>query len=203
MDTTNTKEKIKRAGLKEFALHGFEGARVDRIAMKAKVNKAMIYYHFKSKENLYESLLADVYQTIFPNIIEKIPKEKNPDEQLETIIVEFINFIRRVDQDFVKMMLRELSSGGKYFKKIMFPSVLLPLINFVGNLFSDGMARGIFRDVNPQYTLLQTFGAIVFFNALRFVLADVPAIGALFQEESFEEYGKNLLSILKSGILNR
>ncbi len=34
----------------EFADNGFHGARIDSIARKAKVNKAMIYYHFKGKE---------------------------------------------------------------------------------------------------------------------------------------------------------
>lgn len=204
MESLNTtEEKIKTAALKEFALHGFEGARVDRIAQKARVNKAMIYYHYKSKENLYESILAEVFQTIVPNIIDAIPREKSPDEKIELIISGFINFIQDVDQDFVKMMLRELSSGGKYFKKLMLPGVILPIMSYVDGLFADGIRQGIFKEANPHYTFIQTFGSILFFNAMRIVLADTSVGRELFQKNYFEEYKINMITILKTGILKR
>jgi len=51
-----TKEKILGAALHEFSVHGLAGARVDEIAKSAGVNKAMIYYHFESKEALFNEL---------------------------------------------------------------------------------------------------------------------------------------------------
>ena len=46
----------------EFAARGFAGASVDRIAGAARVNKAMIYYHFKSKAALYREILRDMFE---------------------------------------------------------------------------------------------------------------------------------------------
>jgi TetR/AcrR family transcriptional regulator len=197
----STEEKIKRAALKEFALHGFEGARIDRIARKAGVNKAMIYYHFKGKESLYESILSTMYDMIVQRVINKIPKEKDPHEQLETIISDFIDLIKELDQDFVKMMLRELSSGGKYFKKLMLPKVILPMLKIVQDIFADGIKRGIFRDVIPSITFIQIVGLIVFSNLLRITLADTDVGKALFPHDFFDTFRINLLSILRSGIL--
>ena len=51
-----TKEKILAAALDEFAAKGFAGTRVDQIARAAGVNKAMIYYHFAGKEDLFNEL---------------------------------------------------------------------------------------------------------------------------------------------------
>jgi AcrR family transcriptional regulator len=51
-----TKNKIMQAALDEFALKGFAGTRVDQIAQTAGVNKAMIYYHFSGKEELFNEL---------------------------------------------------------------------------------------------------------------------------------------------------
>jgi TetR/AcrR family transcriptional regulator len=48
-----TREKILASARKEFSEKGLNGARVDRIAGASGVNKAMIYYHFGSKEALY------------------------------------------------------------------------------------------------------------------------------------------------------
>ena len=201
MEAVSTEEKIKKAAVREFALYGFEGARVDRIAQKAKINKAMIYYHYKGKENLYEAVLSDVLKTVFLRVTEKISDEKSPYEQMELIINEYIEFIKTVDQDFVKMMLRELSSGGKYFKKLMLPGVVLPMMKIVQEILSDGMKRSIFKEINPQYTFLQTIGSILFFNALRITLQDTDIGKLLFPEDAFDKFKINLLGILKTGIL--
>lgn len=53
----DSKEKILEAARAEFSERGFDGARVDSIAKRAEVNKALIYYYFKSKEELLQELL--------------------------------------------------------------------------------------------------------------------------------------------------
>src|SRR4030042_708618 len=201
MEAMSTEEKIKKAALREFGLYGFEGARVDRIAQKAKINKAMIYYHFKGKENLYEAILSDAFKTVFLRITGSISKENRPDEQLESIIGEFIDFIRTVDQDFVKMMLRELSSGGKYFKKLMLPGVIIPVMKIVQEIISSGIKQGIFKEIPPHYTFLQALGSIIFFNALRVTLQDTDVGKSLFPDDAFDKFKMNLLGILKTGIM--
>ncbi len=57
---------IEGAATKEFAEFGYHGARVDRIARLAGVNKQLIYYYFGSKRSLYEhtlSLAAEGFRT--------------------------------------------------------------------------------------------------------------------------------------------
>jgi len=201
MEAISTEEKIKKSALREFALNGFEGARVDRIAQKAKINKAMIYYHYKSKENLYESVLSDVFKTIFLKLTSTLSNEKSPDEQLNLIINEYIEFIRTVDPDFMKMMMRELSSGGKYFKKLMLPGIVVPMMKIVQEIISSGIKQNIFREIQPHYTFLQTLGSIIFFNAIRITLQDTDVGKSLFPDDAFDKFRMNLLGILKTGIM--
>jgi len=52
-----TREKILKVSKKIFAQKGFDGARVDEIAHKAGVNKALIYYYFESKEKILEEIM--------------------------------------------------------------------------------------------------------------------------------------------------
>ena len=52
--------KILNAAEKEFALHGYKGARVQQIANRAKLPKTNVLYYFKSKELLYMALLEDI-----------------------------------------------------------------------------------------------------------------------------------------------
>jgi TetR/AcrR family transcriptional regulator len=57
-DLNRTREQIMAAAHKEFAAHGFAGARTDAIARRAHVNERMIFYCFDSKEGLYRAVLA-------------------------------------------------------------------------------------------------------------------------------------------------
>ena len=52
-----TRELILSAALKEFAAHGFAGARVDAIADRAGINKRMLYHYFGDKEDLFRAVL--------------------------------------------------------------------------------------------------------------------------------------------------
>lgn len=52
------------AATREFARHGFAGARVDRIARTARVNKQMLYYHIGDKAALYLAVLEAAYDRI-------------------------------------------------------------------------------------------------------------------------------------------
>jgi len=52
-----TAGNILAAALKEFANHGFAGARVDVIARRAGINKRMLYHYFGDKEALFRAVL--------------------------------------------------------------------------------------------------------------------------------------------------
>jgi AcrR family transcriptional regulator len=56
-DTDKTKQLLLDAAVQEFAENGFQGARVDRIAKSAGVNKERIYQYFGNKEQLFARVL--------------------------------------------------------------------------------------------------------------------------------------------------
>jgi TetR/AcrR family transcriptional regulator len=59
-DNGNRRQRILDIATEEFATKGLAGTRVDVIAQKARCNKQLIYYYFKSKENLYDEVLASM-----------------------------------------------------------------------------------------------------------------------------------------------
>ncbi|MFH0976881.1 MAG: TetR/AcrR family transcriptional regulator [Spirochaetota bacterium] len=197
---TTVEEKIKQAAIKEFSRYGFAGARVDRIAKTAKINKAMIYYHFRSKEKLYEdilSILADGINNSLKNIISDGNLDKN---KLYSIVSVYIDFICTLDPDFVKVMLRELSSGGKYFRKIVFIKTLQPLSFLLAQNITKEINNKVFRQLNPFYLIIQTIGSIVFFNMLKINLHGTDLYNIIFKENNIEEFKQNLLAVMQNGI---
>lgn len=60
-DPQATQKRILAAAKHEFSKYGLGGARVDRIAMRAKSNKRMLYHYFGNKESLFQRTLEDAY----------------------------------------------------------------------------------------------------------------------------------------------
>lgn len=68
-DPDLTREKLLLAATAEFSAHGEAGARIDRVAAQAGVNKRMIYAYFGNKEGL----LAAVQEHSLGELLEAVP----------------------------------------------------------------------------------------------------------------------------------
>jgi AcrR family transcriptional regulator len=64
-DKESAKSKILDTAKELFAEKGFDGARVDEIARRAGVNKALIYYYYKNKQALLDALIEQVKNGVF------------------------------------------------------------------------------------------------------------------------------------------
>ena len=84
-DADRSQKDILDAALAEFAEHGLGGARMDRIAERAGVNKRLIYYYFESKESLFLAVLERAYEGI-----------RGEEQQLNLTQVEPVEAIRRL-----------------------------------------------------------------------------------------------------------
>lgn len=199
-ESLSSEEKVLAAALAEFAEHGYAGARVDSIAEKAKVNKAMIYYHFKGKEVLYERILKDITDNIFSQIQEAAVGEGDPLVVFYSIINRYIKMLSSFDIKIFQIMLREIASGGKHFRKIAIPNLAMPVFSLVRPLINAAKDQGRMRDVNPYYTFMQILGGIIFFNIIRIPIEGSDLEKIVFKEGYLDEYSENLFKILKNGL---
>lgn len=85
-DSTHSKEKILEAAEQVFAEVGFDGARVDEIAARAGVNKALIYYYFENKDailsELFKRLMEDG-RRVQTKALEDIPEVSTKEEYMQ------------------------------------------------------------------------------------------------------------------------
>ena len=136
-------DRILAAAALEFAERGFGGARVDRIARRARVNKAMIYYHFKSKQTLYRSLLRDLF-TLVGNRLQQIAASDRPSsEKIDQTIAMFADMIQQ-HAAVPAIMLREVAERGAHLD----PDTLTALTRvprLVAAIVQEGVDAGAFR----------------------------------------------------------
>lgn len=67
-DSPDTKQKILAAAEAEFLVHGRAGSRMQAIADRAGINKAMLHYHFRSKDDLFAHVFEDKAKLLFPKV---------------------------------------------------------------------------------------------------------------------------------------
>jgi AcrR family transcriptional regulator len=86
-ETANpARAKILDAASRAFAEEGFAGARVDEIARRAGVNKAMLYYHVGDKRALYGEVLKRNFGRIEKALEENLPDEGSAADRLRAVI---------------------------------------------------------------------------------------------------------------------
>ena len=104
-----TRQKILDAARSEFAAYGKAGARVDRIARQAGINKAMIYYHFQSKENLYMAVIREFYLAMREMAKRKIDESVSFETFLVVMAEGYAAMFDRIAA-FKPILLRELAA---------------------------------------------------------------------------------------------
>jgi TetR/AcrR family transcriptional regulator len=170
-------DRILAAAALEFAERGFAGARVDRIARRAKVNKAMLYYHFKSKQGLYRALLRQTFSLAAARLQEIAALDVSPAEKVDRVIAGIAALVRE-HAHFPAIMLREVAEGGAHLDRATL-TALAGVPRAVGAIVQQGVAAGVFRPVNPVFAYFSMLAPIVFFlagTAIRDEISDLHVI---------------------------
>ena len=183
-------DRILAAAALEFAERGFGGARVDRIARRARVNKAMLYYHFRSKQELYRALLRRTF-TIAARRMQAIAAGAgSPAEKVDRVIAGMAALIR--EQEFLPaIMLREVAEGGAHLDRKTLEA-LVGVPRAVGAIVLDGVAQGAFRPVHPMFAYLSMLAPIIMYLAGAPIRREVTErhlmdLGALTADEFVQQ----------------
>ena len=158
-----TVQSILDAGALEFAENGYEGARVDRIADRAGVNKAMIYYHIGDKEALYARVLHEVFGDTAARMAENIGRAEGPIDKIRAYLMS-IGQTLEIHPHLIRIMMRELASGGRHLPKIV-AGDLISIIGLISDVIKQGYRRGKFKDMDPIVLHLMVMGGISYYRA--------------------------------------
>ena len=99
-----TKRKIFEASMKLFAEKGYDATSVEEITATVGVAKGTLYYHFSSKEEIFNFLVDEGIKLLLNNIEIKIKKFDNSIDKLRAVIVLQIRIlkIRESNKDILK-----------------------------------------------------------------------------------------------------
>lgn len=168
---------IFRAAAQEFAARGYEAARVDRIAAAARVNKAMLYYHYRSKLALYVEVLRDMFRAVSLRARAIADGPGAADTKLDTWIAAIVEEAAARPW-FPPIMLRELASGAAHIDDETF-AMMNSVYVAVRDVVVQGQREGTFRDADPLLTYLTILPSILIFFARQRVLSQRKSVQGL------------------------
>ncbi len=157
-----TEHLILATARNHFVAHGYAGARMQKIADEAGINKAMLHYYFRSKEKLFIRIIADILDTILPRISSALGEGSDLWDKIERMVDTYFHILRD-EPDIPFFLLFELGQKRERFitalksRAVYFP----PIHAFIGDLKS-GMDGGEIRHYQPLHVFLNLLGMIVF-----------------------------------------
>jgi TetR/AcrR family transcriptional regulator len=160
-----TRARILDAALQEFSAHGLAGARTEQIAAAAGVNKALLYYYFDSKENLYLAALEMISAKVRDRSMSVFLLRATAGERLLRAALEHFDRILE-QQEFQSLMQQEmmrLHKGESGALAILVKRVFAPLLAMYESILREGIGSGELIQVDGMQIQLAMLGANVMY----------------------------------------
>ena len=196
-NASGTRDAILEAAGGIFADAGLAGARTDAIAAAAGVNKALLYYYFKSKEALYRAVLEEQLQEFHGQLMETLRAAGSPRSVLLRYVsmhFDVISSRRRFAPLFQQMMMKSGKSlewlARKYFE---------PRAHAVSRLIERGIKEGEFRAVDCGQTTFSIVALIAFHFSCEPVMRLLGHADA-YNEANLRRRKKEVLDFIRYGL---
>jgi TetR/AcrR family transcriptional regulator len=192
-----TRAGIVAAAGRIFAAGGFAGARTDAIAAAAGVNKALLYYYFKSKQSLYEAVLEDHFTEFNRQALEVLAAPGPARAVLLQYVALHFDFMSARHQS-APLFQQLMMSGGKFLERLIRKN-FAPRAEALGRLLERGMRDGEFRRADRFNTAVSIVSLIVFYFSAAPVLQCMGRPDA-YSTASLKQRKREVLEFIRHGL---
>lgn len=195
----STEQKIFDAAHEVFTQKGMDGAKMQEIADRAGINKALLHYYYRSKEKLYEAVAKAIISKAIPAIRQIIESELPLEEKIRRFIETYIGIISR--NPFIPLfIISEINKHPEHFIDTMIPKDLPKPEVFFQQVETE-IAAGNIRRIKPQHLIVNVVSMCVFpfvgKPMMRILLGMSAGEMRLFLEERKEEVTRFVLAALR------
>ena len=113
----NTESKILNAAEKIFQTKGMDGARMQEIADKAGINKAMLHYYYRNKQLLFEAVFSKAFSLLAPQLNAILNDDSSIEEKIKSFTFNYITFISKHPY-LPNFIIQELNRNPEFIKRM-------------------------------------------------------------------------------------
>jgi AcrR family transcriptional regulator len=185
-DADRSQGTILAAARDEFAEYGLAGARMDRIAERAGLNKRLIYYYFEDKEKLFQAVLEQAYRDIREQEQELHLLELAPADALRKLVEFTWNYYLTHPEFLTLLNSANLHKARHLHESKRARQMNSPLIEMLAQILERGRRDGSFRGgVDPLQLYVSIAGLSYFY------LSNSYTLSAIFGHDLLSAKAKN------------
>ena len=174
-DADRSQAAILAAARDEFAEFGLGGARVDRIAERAGLNKRLIYYYFEDKETLFQAVLEQAYRDIREQERTLHLLELEPAQAVRRLIEFTWNYYLEHPEFLTLLNSANLHKARHLEGSQRARQLNSPLIEMLAGILERGRRDGTFRGGVDALQLYVSIAGMSYFY-----LSNNPTLSAIF-----------------------
>ena len=198
MNEEKTQTKILASATKLFGERGKYGVSTGDIARDAKVNKALIFYYFKTKDELYRTIFKSVMNEFVENVRGKMSEVEPGLPAVEAFVRSHIQILEE-NKHMANMMIRELLFSDAKESSVIrreFSEVFKTLRNDMLRALSSARSSGQVRDIDPLQAIVSIVSLDVFFFLWK------PLIQMINPAADSEKFGSERIDHVVDLLLN-
>jgi len=155
-------ERILKAATKIFREKGREGARMQEIADAAGINKALLHYYFRSKDQLFERVFQESARLFFFRLNEILQSERDIFQKITQLCDAYISL--SVENPFIPVfIIGEMNRSQDIFISNMFTATQSrPDFSIFRQQLQAAAEAGIIRRVAPHQLIMNILGLCIF-----------------------------------------
>jgi TetR/AcrR family transcriptional regulator len=177
-----TRARILDAAIRQFSADGMAGARTERIAEAAGVNKALLYYYFTSKQALYDAALEEVANRVVTSSMAALDAGHSAGESVVQFALNHFDRIhtQRTFQTLMQQEMIRLHRGEENAVVPLVDKVFRPMMLRLRQFLAEGKRSGELVQVDELQIMYAALGANVFY------FLSAPIMGLLMDFDAFD-----------------
>lgn len=197
-NVAETRDKILRAAIEQFSMHGFAGARVEAICQSAGVNARMVYHYYTDKAGLYLAVLEHVLGQLRVEELKLDVSRSEPIAGLLTMFdFTFGHFAHHPEA--IRLLSAENLMEAKFLRASrQTPIVASPVIAQIRTLLERGEAAGVIRGGIDPVHLYVVMVALAYFHKSNAHTLGIIFGGTLLTEGWRDEHRQVARQVLLS-----
>jgi len=160
MSNNKTEEKILDAAMNVFQTKGMDGARMQEIADKAKINKSMLHYYYRSKQKLFEAVFKTAISIMAPKLREIIKKDEPLFDKIRNFTNGYISLISK-HAYIPTFIIQELNRNPEILQDTFvkeFGSSFSPMKTTIDEM----VANGEITPIKPEHLIMNVISMSIF-----------------------------------------
>ena len=151
-----TKRKIFETSMKLFAEKGYDATSIEEITSVVGVAKGTLYYHFSSKEEIFNFLVDEGMKLLQNSITIKISQKDNAVDKLKSILLIQLKILYKYE-DFITIILSQM--WGHDQRNIQCQQYIFKYLDIVEGIVKDGIAEGQIIEADSRAIASEIFNA--------------------------------------------